>query len=78
VAVNICHDGGSLFAFTDPWPSRNEPQSVSPERPDPDHCRARERAERAAAKHAASAEARRAHQELALAYARLARARETD
>ena len=41
-----------------------------------DYYRARERAERAAAKEAACPEARRAHQELAQAYARLVDTRE--
>lgn len=40
-----------------------------------EYYRARERSERAAAENAASPEARRAHQEMALAYARLADAR---
>lgn len=41
-----------------------------------EYYRARERAERAAAKEAACPEARRAHQELAQAYARLLETRE--
>jgi hypothetical protein len=74
--VNICHDGGSLLTFTDSWASRNEPQANSLEPADTewlDYCRARELAERAAAKRASSIEARRIHQELAEAYARRAR-----
>jgi hypothetical protein len=41
-----------------------------------EYYRARERAERAAAKEAACPEARRAHEELAIAYARLVETRE--
>ena len=66
--MNISHEGSSIIAFRDSWPSRLEPQSEPLEPGDPDYCRARELAERAAAKRAGSVEARRVHQELAQAY----------
>ena len=69
--MNISNEGGSIVPFTSPWPSRNEPEAhANPQDPDwLDYCRAREFAERAAAKDACSMEARRAHQEMAQAYA---------
>lgn len=69
--MNISHDGGSIVRCTTPWASRNEPDPAI-DRRDPawlDYCRAREIAERAAAKKASSEVARRVHQELAQAYA---------
>ena len=74
--MNVCHEGGSIFMFRESWPSRNEPRSEVAKPVDAgwvDYCRARELAERAAAKKAGSIEARRIHQELAQAYARMIR-----
>jgi hypothetical protein len=71
--VNICNEGGSIVAFRDSWP-RNEAESEPQEPDDPewlDYCRARELAERRAAKNTPSAEARGVHQQLAQAYARM-------
>ena len=62
------HDPGSLIIFRAPW-VRDAQTPASPI--GEDYCRVRERAERAAAKRAGSVEARRAHQELAQAYARV-------
>jgi hypothetical protein len=73
--VNISHEGSSIVAFLDPWP-RTEEESFSPASHGAewiDYCRSRERKERAAAKTAVSADARRVHQELAEAYASAAR-----
>jgi hypothetical protein len=72
--VNISNEGGSIVAFRDPWPTRNEAESEPQKIDDPewlDYCRARELAERGAAKNARSAEARGVHQQLAQAYARM-------
>jgi len=70
--LNVEHGKSSFTVFREPSIARDEPaQPISR-----DHCRARERAERAAAKCASSIEARRIHQEMAQAYARLAQARE--
>jgi hypothetical protein len=71
IAVNICHDGGSVIAFRDAWHSRD---SRAPRPPGADwieYCQTRERKERACAQRAASVEARRIHQELAQSYAHL-------
>ena len=70
--MNVGHGAGSILTFKDAWTSRDEPPSGEPKPADAawlDHCRARELAERAAAKNAGSIEARRVHQELAQAYA---------
>ena len=72
--MNISHEGSCIFTFRDSWRSRNKPQSEILDPVDAewlDHCRARELAERAAAKKATSTEARGIHQELAQAYARM-------
>jgi hypothetical protein len=74
--MNVCHEGGTIVAFPDDWTARNEGDPDLRERSGPewiDYCRARERAERAAAKRAASIDARRVHQELAQAYAQSAK-----
>jgi hypothetical protein len=74
--VNVCHEGGSIVVFSPSASSENEPRSESGKPADAewlDHCRARELAERAAAKRAASTEARRVHQELAQAYSQMRR-----
>jgi len=72
--VNICNGGGSIIAFTDASPFRKEEQPSDQPASNGewlDYCRARERHERAAAKNAGSSQARRVHQELAMAYARV-------
>ena len=77
--MNVCNDCTSIVIIRDDWPTRNNPETQIPDpaaAADPDWSRARELAERAAAKRAGSIEARRVHQELAAAYARLAQARE--
>ena len=74
--MNVSHEGSSIFTFSDNWSSRKVPQPETPEPVDAgwvEHCRARELAERAAAKHATSMAARGIHQELAQAYARMIR-----
>jgi hypothetical protein len=73
--VNICNDGGSVVTFTDPRLPKDEEFFEAPRYATAewlDYCRTREADERAAAKKAASIEARRVHQELAQAYARRA------
>ncbi len=73
--VNICHDGGSIVAFSEAWAFKNRP-SEGPEPNDPEwleYCRLREFAERMAAKRATSMHARWVHQELAQAYSRIVR-----
>jgi len=69
--VNICNEGGSIVTFQDSWPTKNEPEAEPQKTDDVDYCRARELAERGAAKNARSAEARGVHQQLAQAYARM-------
>lgn len=74
--MNVWHEGGGIVAFADCWTARDEGEPDLAERSGPewiDYCRARERAERAAAKRAASIDARRVHQELAQAYAQSAK-----
>jgi hypothetical protein len=74
--MNVCHGGGPVIVFRDRWSSRNESELPSAKPVDAewiDYCRARELAERAAAKKAGSIEARRIHQQLAQAYARMIR-----
>lgn len=81
--MNVCNEGGSIIIFRDEWATKNNPETRGPEtqRHGPadtewaDYCRARERAERAAAKRASSIRARRVHQELAQAYASVTRRR---
>lgn len=75
--MNNLNDSSSLVVFREDWATRTNPDTRDLE-PDGDlewveHCRAREFAERAAAKHAGSDAARRVHQELAQAYARMIR-----
>jgi hypothetical protein len=77
--MNVCNKGGPLIIFRDEWATKNNPGAQA-HRPAADaawidYCRARERAERAAAKHASSIRARRVHQELAQAYASVTRQR---
>jgi len=74
--VNVCNEGGSIIPFSDTSPFGKEQQSHDGGPVDGDwldYCRARERRERAAAKNAGTSQARRVHQELAMAYARLIR-----
>jgi hypothetical protein len=69
----VSYDSTSLVIFRMPRVTGEvEESSMVSE----DYCRARERAERAAAKGACSIEARRVHQELAQAYAYLAQRKE--
>jgi hypothetical protein len=69
--MNVCNEGGPIVVFKDPPESRLAPQTNTlTDREWIDHCRSREFAERAAAKHARCSRAREAHQELAQAYAR--------
>lgn len=72
--MNVSNESSSLIIFRAPWAAPAEAEdspAVSA-----DYCRARETAERAAAKCASSVKARRVHQELARAYARLTQGRE--
>jgi hypothetical protein len=72
--MNVCHGDGPFVIFGDSWPTGNDPQSAARKAADPewlDYCRAREFTERSAAMKAVSNEARRIHQELAQAYARM-------
>ena len=76
--MNVCNEGGSIVIFPDEWSSRNEPQHQITHPNDPawlDYCRAREFAERSAAKQATCVHARRVHQQLAQAYAKALRTR---
>jgi hypothetical protein len=71
--MNVERDGGGFIVFRDSWP---EEQPVSAPPADgawADHLRARELAERAAAKNATCARAREVHQQLAQAYSRIIR-----
>ena len=70
--MNVSHDPSSLIIFRAAG-ARDAEAPASPV--GEDYCKVRERAERAAAKSAHSIEARRAHQELAQAYARATRQR---
>ena len=70
--MNICHEGGSIVPFTESRAAqRDEADLPTPVDEWVDYCRARESAERAAAKNSNSIVARRIHQELAQAYAQL-------
>jgi hypothetical protein len=72
--VNISTDDGPVVVFRDSWasgPNEPDPPETRANRGWADYCRAREKAERAAAKCASSLAARRVHQELAQAYAAL-------
>ena len=69
--MNVSNEPCPIVIFRAPWAARAEDQTA-PQISDV-YCRARERAERAAAKRAGSVKARRVHQELAQAYARLTR-----
>jgi hypothetical protein len=75
--MNVCNEDDSLVIFRDEWATKNNPESQTESgaaRADwADYCRARELAERAAAKRACSIRARRVHQELAQAYASVIR-----
>jgi hypothetical protein len=75
--MNVCNEDDSLVIFRDEWATKNNPESQTESvagRADwADYCRARELAERAAAKRAGSIKARRVHQELAQAYASVIR-----
>ncbi|HEX6742042.1 MAG TPA: hypothetical protein VF079_09665 [Sphingomicrobium sp.] len=67
-------DGPTGFViFRDPWGPARKPEPIEPANDLPaDYWRARELAERAAAKRATTAKARSVHQELAQHYARRA------
>jgi hypothetical protein len=67
--LNVSNESSSLIIFRAPWTAR--PEAEDAPAVSADYCRAREMAERAAAKRASSVKARRVHQELAQAYARL-------
>jgi hypothetical protein len=71
--MNVCNEGGSFILFHD---QLADPVAADRTAVDPkwgDYYRARERMELAAAEQAHSTAARRVHQELAQAYARLAK-----
>jgi hypothetical protein len=68
--MNVCHGGSSILTFREAGDATNETHEPL-KRQETDYCRSRERIERAAAKRATSMEARRVHQELAQAYARI-------
>jgi hypothetical protein len=73
-AVNVEYGASSIVTFADDWASRNTPEPAAAIRADAEwheYCRARELAERKAAKSARSLQARRVHQELAQAYMQL-------
>ena len=74
-AMNVCHEGGPIVTFRDAWRAEDEARlaPAAGDEPSRQYCRSREAAERAAAKSASSVHARRVHQELAEAYALLAR-----
>ena len=72
--MNVCNEGGPIMVFKAPPESRlalEEKGGPTANREWLDHCRSRELAERAAAKHATCSHARQVHQELAQAYARM-------
>ena len=72
--MNVECGTSSIVIFADDWASRNTPEPAFAIRADAewlDYCRARELAERKAAKSARSLQARRVHQELAQAYMQL-------
>jgi hypothetical protein len=69
--MNVEHDGGGFIIFPNSRPEEETGAAPSGDREWLDHCRSREFAERAAAKHATNSRAREVHQELAQAYARL-------
>jgi hypothetical protein len=75
--LNNLNDSTSLVIFREDWAARNNPDTPASKSVGDlewvEHCRVREFAERAAAKHAGSDAARRVHQELAQAYARMIR-----
>jgi hypothetical protein len=70
-AMNVCNDGGSIVTFNDTRGLNEDVLDAGPDEKWQEYCRSREMAERAAAKRASSATARRVHQELAQAYARV-------
>ena len=77
-SMNVSNDSSSIMVFNDPPESRVGSALREGSVADPewlDHCRSRELAERAAAKHATCSRARQVHQELAQAYARMAQTR---
>jgi hypothetical protein len=68
-AVNVEYGANSIVTFANDWSSRNAPELRPQISADwLEYCRARELAERKAAKSARSLEARRVHQQLAQAY----------
>ena len=73
-SMNVCNEGGPITVFKEPRESRlavDDKTAPPTDREWLDHCRSREFAERAAAKHASCSRAREVHQELAQAYARM-------
>ena len=71
--MNVERDGGGLIVFRDSWPEEGTSAARPADREWLDHIRAREFAERAAAKHATCPRAREVHQQLAQAYSRMIR-----
>lgn len=69
--MNVCNDGGSFVTFNDTRGLNDDKLELGTDEQWIDYCRSREMAERAAAKRASSATARRVHQELAQTYARV-------
>ena len=65
---------GAIFVFKDPVAGEDDnPVAITSDTSWREYCERRERVERAAAKRTSSTKARLVHQELAQAYARLAR-----
>jgi hypothetical protein len=69
--MNVEHDGGGFIIFRSGRPEEETGAARSADDEWLDHIRARELAERAAAKHATCSRAREIHQQLAQAYARM-------
>jgi hypothetical protein len=69
--MNVEHDGGGFIIFPNSRPDEETGAARSADGEWLDHCRSREFAERAAAKHATCTRAREVHQQLAQAYARM-------
>lgn len=70
--MNVCNEGGPIVVFRAPPESRSAVRTkTSTDATWMDQVRSRELAERAAAKSARCEAARRVHQELAQAYARM-------
>lgn len=69
--MNVEHEGGGFIIFRNDRPEEGMDAARSADREWLDHCRSREFAECAAAKHAKCSRAREVHQQLAQAYARM-------